>query len=297
MTRRKSYYYIGLARKEIFNKKQHQHAPQADIVKDDVADAKRKKKLVKTIQWWAKPGEECIVDGPIDQMPFIKMHECFDEEGSVEGGIPTDYKVPVEVFICSELNETEVTENDEDDVVKQGAGRRGWSYQSTRPENEPTRFYIDFSPRDVDPLLAIGELDVDPGKRFYDVDFTILAETTGIGIDFWCVVYPDGRNSSNTRHKRANQRIVYSELFTDLLGVVQRSFLEDLGVGIEAGNGQNSEEGKDDNEGHANGDGSEDTLPPAPLFPNLFTQPGHGKRLADKPLSRRSKIRRGQASG
>lgn len=58
MSIRKSHYWIGLARKEYYDKKKHANLPQADIVNDYIMNENgkmKKEKQVKTIQWWAQP--------------------------------------------------------------------------------------------------------------------------------------------------------------------------------------------------------------------------------------------------
>ncbi|KAF7856816.1 hypothetical protein EAF04_009579 [Stromatinia cepivora] len=224
MSTRKSHYWIGLARKESYDKKKHANVPRADIVNDDIIDENgkmRKEKQVRTVQWWAQAGENCTVDGPIDQMPFIKMAEFFDEEGSVANQF-TDYKVPIMVFICPSVDTPQVMDNDKDDIANNGAGKRGWSYQSTRSKVEETDFEIDFSPSIPNPLLNASVLV--PVNGFYNVNWTIFAETTGIGIDFWCAVRS---NDQDLNDSQMNMRMVYRVLFTDLVGVIQQSYAVD----------------------------------------------------------------------
>ncbi|KAK6591796.1 hypothetical protein H4I95_12038 [Botrytis cinerea] len=227
MSIRKSHYWIGLARKEYYDKKKHANLPQADLVNDYIMNENgkmKKEKQVKTIQWWAQPGENCIVNGSIDQMPFIKMSEFFDEEGSVANQA-TDYKVPIMVFICPSMNSSQVMNNDEDDIANSGAGKRGWSYQSARPKTEEINFEIDFSPSIPNPLLIASELV--PVNGFYNVNWTIFAETTGIGIDFWCAVRSNDQDLNNSNDIQTNMRMVYRVLHTDLVGVIQQSYAVD----------------------------------------------------------------------
>lgn len=157
-------------------------------------------------------------------MPFIKMSEFFDEEGSVANQA-TDYKVPIMVFICPSMNSSQVMNNDEDDIANSGAGKRGWSYQSARPKTEEINFEIDFSPSIPNPLLIAGELV--PVNGFYNVNWTIFAETTGIGIDFWCAVRSNDQDLNNSNDIQTNMRMVYRVLHTDLVGVIQQSYAVD----------------------------------------------------------------------
>ncbi|ESZ92641.1 hypothetical protein SBOR_6975 [Sclerotinia borealis F-4128] len=204
MSVRKSHYWLGFARKELYNRKKHTDVLDADIVNEDILDENGKmkmKKQVKTIQWWDQPGESCTIDGSIDQMPFIKMLEYFDEEGPAIGQ-PTDYTVPISVLICSSLGESEVMDNDRDDIANGGAGKRGWSYQSIRPKIEELDFEIDFSPSIPNPLLIASDLVSVGGV--YEVNWTIFAD------------YSDDLQMNSRRAHRI--------LFTDLVGVIQQSY-------------------------------------------------------------------------
>ncbi|KAK6591460.1 hypothetical protein H4I95_12190 [Botrytis cinerea] len=179
-----------------------------------------------TTTFLAEQWGNCIVNGSIDQMPFIKMSEFFDEEGSVANQA-TDYKVPIMVFICPSMNSSQVMNNDEDDIANSGAGKRGWSYQSARPKTEEINFEIDFSPSIPNPLLIASELV--PVNGFYNVNWTIFAETTGIGIDFWCAVRSNDQDLNNSNDIQTNMRMVYRVLHTDLVGVIQQSYAVDDG--------------------------------------------------------------------
>jgi hypothetical protein len=154
------------------------------------------------------------------------MSEFFDEEGSLPGGERTDYTVPIWVYICSSLPASDVMDNDSGDIAKGLAGKRGCSFQSARPEMERAKFEVDFSPNIPNPLLVERDL-VPTTNQFYDVSWTISAETTGIGIDFWCGVYSNGKRSSHNKDDQRNSRIVSTVLFADLVGVIQKSYVLD----------------------------------------------------------------------
>lgn len=265
MSIRKSHYWIGLERKEFYYKKKHTNIPRADIVNDDIMGNNGKmknEKQVRTIQWWAQPGENCVVDGVIDQMPFIKMAEIFDEEGSVANQ-STDYKVPIMVYICPSLDTSQVMDNDKDEIAENGAGKRGWSYQSTTSKVKEFEFEIDFSPSVPNPLVNASELV--PVNGFYNINWTIFAETTGIGIDFWCAVRSNDQD--------LNMRMVHRVLFTDLVGVIQQSYVVDDDEIMEHNSEDNGSIPKETDEKEADNDKLEVeqlNSKNKPLFPGLI---------------------------
>lgn len=152
------------------------------------------------------------------------MEEYFDEEGSVSGQ-PTDYTVPVSGYICPILDESNVMNNDADEIAKSGAGRRGWSYESTIPETgERFGFELNFDPSSPNPLLIASELEAQCG--FYHVTWTLFPETTGIGVDFWCAAYPGDQDSGNIEAAGIKMRMVSTVPCTDLVGVIQQSYVD-----------------------------------------------------------------------
>ncbi|ESZ94747.1 hypothetical protein SBOR_4859 [Sclerotinia borealis F-4128] len=90
-------------------------------------------------------------------------------------------------------------------TINYGAGKRGWSYQSTRSKIKKTEFEIEFSPSILYPLLIASELASVNG--FYNVNWTIFDETTGIGIDFWCAFRPNDQDLNNANDIQMNMRM------------------------------------------------------------------------------------------
>jgi hypothetical protein len=213
-------------------------------------------------------GDECIVDGSMEEIPSFRMAECFDEEGSVSK--PTDWTVPIHAYVCSSLDPSSVMESSEADVRSGAAGRRGWSYESSIPVEDSVSFELDLSPRSDTPLLMEAELT--PTNEFYDVCWTIYAETTGTGIDFWCGAYPDGKGAHTTKHNEMLIQPVSRVLCADLVGVTQQS--HSLGrYGGHVVGGSDIKSDGEDNTGRGNAVESEDSLPSSPK-PHVQTNSG-----------------------
>lgn len=185
-------------------------------------------------------------------------------------------------------------DNDSGDVAKGLAGKRGCSFQSTRPETERAKFKVDFSPNVPNPLLVERDL-VPTIDRFYDISWTISAETTGIGIDLWCSVYSNGKRSSHTKDDQMNSRMVSRVLFADLVGVIQKSYVLDAESEVENEEGElDGEDGEDadaESEGKKDGKASSrgnDVAQHTVLFPGLVSH-SNSERMADEVLLAPSK--------
>jgi hypothetical protein len=155
----------------------------------------------------------------MEEIPSFMMAEYFDEEGSVDK--PTDWTVPIRAYVCSSLDRGRVMESGEADILSGTAGKRGWSYESTIPDEDSVSFVLDLSPKTYSPLLV--EMDLSPTNEFYDVSWVIYAETTGMGIEFWCGAYPDGKPTSTTKYNEMLIQPVSRVLCADLVGVTQQS--------------------------------------------------------------------------
>lgn len=204
-------------------------------------------------------GDECIVDGSMEEIPSFRMAEYFDEEGSVTK--PTDWTVPVRAYVCSSLDPGSVVESSEVDVLSGTAGKRSWSYESTIPDEDSVSFMVDFSPRSDTPLLT--EADLTPANEFYDVCWVIYAETTGMGIDFWCGAYPDGKGVNTTKYSEMFIQPIFRVLCADLVGVTQQSH----SLGRDDGHvvaGTDIKSGGEDNSDRANAEEYEASLTSSP---------------------------------
>ncbi|KAF7892163.1 uncharacterized protein EAF01_010243 [Botrytis porri] len=198
----KSHHWIGIRKEEPYRKRIHvSPLDKDDILAKSNGAGESKYDQAKTIQWLVKPMLATLLI-LFSSPAFIFMEEIFDEVGLVEDPCAAD--------------------------MEDGAGKQGWSFESQIPADAKVyNFEWDSYLDKEDSLFYIKQI---PSlKSYYTINWAILTEITGIGMDIWFLFHSDGRTMSKTDK---TQSLRWEEIqkipFGDLVNVVQKEYDDDL---------------------------------------------------------------------